>query len=103
MSLGFSLPGPSGRNTQPRLVVAGCQVVAEFGCGGVIVGQLLSDDQRLAGLGLRFRSPCPYPQQEAEVVVTFRQVAVQFGDGGVVVGQLLSDRQRPAVLGLGFR
>ncbi len=76
------------------------QVAAEFGDGGVVVGQLLLDRQRLAVLGLRLRRLARLSQQFAEVVVADRQTTAEFGDGGVVVGQLLLDRQRLAVLGL---
>ena len=38
-----------------EVVVAARQAAAEFGDGGVVVGQLLLDRQRLAVLGLRFR------------------------------------------------
>ena len=49
--------------------MASRQVVAEFGDGGVLVSQLLSDRQCLARLGLRFRSIARLPQQQAEVVM----------------------------------
>ncbi len=83
--------------------MAARQAAAEFGDGGVVVGQLLLDRQRLAVLGLRFRWLARIRQQDAEVVVADRQAAAEFGDGGVVVDQLLIDRQRLAVLGLRFR
>ena len=67
------------------------QVAAELGDGGVVVGQLLLDRDRLAVLGLRFRWLARIRQQGAEVVNVTRQVAAEFGDGGVVVGQLLQD------------
>ena len=38
-----------------EVVVAARQTAAEIGDGGVVVGQLLLDRQRLAVLGLRFR------------------------------------------------
>ncbi len=76
------------------------QVAAEFGDGGVVVGQLLEERQRLAVLGLRLRLLARAVQQPAEAEVAVRQAAAEFGDGGVVVGQLLGDLQRPAVLGL---
>ena len=49
--------------------MAGRQAAAEFGDGGVVVGQLLLDRQRLAELGLRLRRLARVPQQDAEVVV----------------------------------
>ena len=79
------------------------QAAAEFGDGGVVVGQLLVDRQRVAELGLRLRQLARVPQQPAEVVVTHARLAAEFGDGGVVVGQLLVDRQPLAVLGLRLR
>ena len=51
-----------------------CQVVAEFGDGGVVVGQLLHERDRLAELGLRLRRLARVIQQDAEVVVADRQV-----------------------------
>ena len=91
---------PDQRQQAARLVLVYCQVVAEFGDGGVVVGQLLHERDRLAELGLRFRRPARLIQQYAEVVVAARQVGAELGDGGVVVGQLLPKRDRLAVLGL---
>ena len=50
-------------------MVAVRQAAAEFGDGGVLVGQLLLDRQRLAVLGLRLRRLARLRQQAAEVVV----------------------------------
>ena len=44
---------------EAEVVVDARQAVAEFGDGGVVVGQLLLDRQRLAVLGLRLRPACP--------------------------------------------
>ena len=66
------------------------QVVAEFGDGGVVVGQLLPDGQSLAVLGLRLRGSAR-SQSTPEVLLAVRQVVAEVGDGGVVVGQLLLD------------
>ena len=46
---------PVFQSTETEVAVAGRQVVAEVGDGGVVVGQLLQDRQRLAVLGLRLR------------------------------------------------
>ena len=56
-----------------QVVVAVRQAAAEFGDGGVVVGQLLPDRQCLAVLGLRFRWLARIRQQDAEVVVAVRQ------------------------------
>ena len=53
--------------------MAARQAAAEFGDGGVVLGQLLLDRQRLAVLGLRLRRLARLRQQEAEVVVAARQ------------------------------
>ena len=79
---------PVCRQQHAEVVVAARQVAAEFGDGGVVVGQLLLDRQRLAVLGLRLRRLARLRQQDAEVVVA-APGAAEFGDGGVVVGQLL--------------
>ena len=72
--------------------MATCQAAAEFGDGGVVVGQLLLDRQCLAELDLRFRGSARIQQQEAEVVVVGCQAIAELGDGEVVVGQPLEDR-----------
>ena len=46
---------PVAAQQDAEVVVAARQVAAEFGDGGIVVGQLLLDRQRLAVLGLRFR------------------------------------------------
>ena len=60
---------PVSDSRLPRLWWLIRQVAAEFGDGGVVVGQLLVDRQRLAVLGLRFRRLARLRQQDAEVVV----------------------------------
>ena len=49
-----------------EVVVAVRQAAAEFGDGGVVVGQLLPDRQRPAVLGLRLRRPARLAQQDAD-------------------------------------
>ena len=59
---------PVSDSRLPRLVAVR-QAAAEFGDGGVVVGQLLAERQRLAVLGLRLRRLARARQQDAEVVV----------------------------------
>jgi hypothetical protein len=60
-----------------------------LGDGGVLLGHLLREHNRLAVFGLRRRRLARLRQYLGKVVVTARQVAAEGGDGGVVVGQLL--------------
>ena len=81
--------------------MAARQAAAEVGDGGVVVGQLLPDRQRLAGLGFCLRRLARLDSSSA-IVCDSRQAVAEFGNGGVVVGQLLEERH-PAVLGLRLR
>ncbi len=54
-------------STLPRMLWLSASSHAEFGDGGVVVGQLLPECQRLAVLGLRLRRLARLPQQDAEV------------------------------------
>ena len=65
---------PVSDSRLPRLLWLSARSVAEVGDGGVVVGQLLLDRQRLAVLGLRLRRLARLRQQVAEVVVAVRQV-----------------------------
>ena len=94
---------PVSDSRQAEVVVAVRQAAAELGDGGVVVGQLLPDRQRLAVLGLRLRRPARRDSRLPRLLWTVRQAAAEVGDGGVVVGQLPVDRQRRAVLGLRLR
>ena len=76
------------------------QTAAEFGDGGVVVGQLLLDRQRLAVLGLRLCRLARGHQQDAEVVVAVRQcrlpvvvLRVRRGEGRLEVAGLLHRTQ----------
>ena len=66
--------------------MAPSQAAAEFGDGGVVVGQLLVDRQRLAELGLRLRRLARFHQQDAHASDGVRQVVAGvvggFGSGG---------------------
>ena len=59
---------PVCHSDQPRLLWLHRQVAAEFGDGGVVVGQLLEERQPLAVLGLRLRR-LARPSAPAEAVV----------------------------------
>ena len=76
------------------------QCVSEHGDGGVVIGQLLVDRDRLTDLGLRLRRPARTHQYAAEVAVAVRQGVAKLGEGGVVVGQRTLDHDRLADLGL---
>ena len=58
---------PVCRSSSPRLLWLFARSAAEFGDGGVVVGQLLLDRQRPAVLGLRLRRLARGQQQDAEV------------------------------------
>ena len=57
------------RQQDAEVVVAARQVAAELGDGGVVVGQLLLDRQRLAVLGLRFRRLARLPPAESAILL----------------------------------
>ena len=106
-ALRYSASASDGRpvcaSRTPRLLWLSARHCAEFGDGGVLVGQLPADRQRLAVLGLRLRRPARSATAGCRGCCGCPPGAAEFGDGGVVVGQLLVDRQRLAVLGLRLR
>ena len=77
------------------------QCHSEDNDGGIIVGQLLQELDRLAEFGRRLGRLAI--QREGEVSVLYCQFVAELGDGGVVVNQRLHERDRLAVLGLRFR
>ena len=76
------------------------QVAAEVGDGGVFVGQLPRDRDRVSVLRLRLDRTALCLQQAAEPVVAVRQAAAEIGDGRVLLGELTKDRQSRAELRL---
>ena len=104
LGLRLRRPALSQRDREiPKVAVADRQAVVELGDGGVVVGQLLVDRDRLPVLGLRRDRPARIRQEIPEVAVAGRQAVAELGDGGVVVGQLPLDRDRLPVLGLRLR
>ncbi len=79
---------PVSDSSNAEVVVAVRQAAAEFGDGGVVVGQLLVDRQRPAVLGLRLRRLARVRQQDADPEDRVRQVVAG------VVGGLGSGGQR---------
>ena len=63
----------------------GREGIPVLGDGGVVVGQLLLERQRLPGFGFRFRQPAHVIEHGAKVVVPGREVAAEAGDGRIVV------------------
>ena len=62
------------RQQEAEIVVAARQAAAEIGDGGVVIGQLLLDRDRVAVLGLRFRRLARIRQQEAELAVVLARL-----------------------------
>ena len=80
------------------LYVAHRQVALEFGDGGVGVGQLLLDRQRLLVRRSAPRPACRSRDSRSRCCCgVIARSTLELGDGGVGVGQLLPDRQRLAV------
>ena len=88
----------------PRLVWLLRQVAAEFGDGGVVVGQLLPDRQRLAVLGLRLRRPARLPTAaRPRLSWLLARLLRKSVTAGLSSASFCADRQRLAVLGLRLR
>src|SRR5205814_2257035 len=77
--------------------MASGQLLAEFGPGGEVSGQLLLEGERV-GIGRpRFLEPASVAEQDSQVVMASGQMLAELEPGGKVRGQLFIEDERVGI------